>query len=890
MIGRRISHYEIEDKLGEGGMGEVWRASDTKLGRRVALKVLPAAFAADAERMARFRREAQVLASLNHPHIAQIFGLEEDGITHALVLELVEGPTLGDRIRAGRLAADEVLRIALQIAQALETAHEQGIVHRDLKPENVKLTGAGQVKVLDFGLAKAMEGSRPDTGVTQSPTISPVISGAMTAANVILGTAGYMSPEQARGQAVDRRADIWAFGVVAWEMLTGNRLFTGDTVSDTLAAVLRLEPDFGALPADTPPRLQRLLRRCLERDPLRRLRDIGDARIELEEILGGDLGERESAVEAAPPKRAVLFGVGAAALLLGAALGFLVQRGRTPAASELPVVKFEIPVPDLRTTLASGGTTTAISPDGRRIAYTSGGALWVRDLAELEPRELPGTAGAVLPFWSPDGEWIAYGARDKLYKIRVLGGGAPLAICEIENNFSPAAGGVWGEDGRIVFGDGGGPLWRVSAQGGDPDTLLALDPETEGDFHNVSALPGGKGLLFVVHRKGGTYDRIDLLADGRRRTLVFMEDEELVFPQWSPSGHLVFRRGPTNPGIWAVPFSLASLEPTGEPFLALPDATLPSLSRNGTMVLAAAAAASGSQLQWFGRDGEPGERIGSAQDQMSWFPLSPSGDRFVIRVIGEDIDLHVVDIGRHTQTRLTFTDASERFPTWSVDGRRIYYEDARDFPNSTMWVTNADGSGEPIEIGPGIGGAPSPDGRSFVYVLYAGSNDFDLWYRDLDETGLPIGEPRLFLDTPRATFAPSVSPDGRFVAYISDETGDDEVYLKPFPGGSGKWQVSVDGGFWPQWSADGTEIWYAAGDDLMAVSVETDPVRLGTPRLLFTRPDPPRAMPYGAPDAFSVTPDGNRFLVAVLPEGADDRRPTGLVVVQNWFAAFAGRE
>ncbi len=378
MIEKRLSHYEVEDKIGEGGMGEVYRASDTKLRRQVALKVLPTDFASDPERMARFQREAQVLASLNHPHIGQIFGLEEDSGTHALVLELVEGPTLADRIAAGRLPVDEIVKIALQIAEALESAHEQGVIHRDLKPENVKLTESGQVKVLDFGLAKAMEGSQPDQGMSQSPTISPAITGAMTAANVILGTAGYMSPEQARGQAVDKRADIWAFGVVVYEMCTGRRLFIGDTVSDTLAAVLRLEPEWDALPAETPAKVKRLLRRCLERDPIRRLRDIGDARITLEEVLAGDVEEPEAAAPIAPaaaePGRRVLFGAVAAALVAGAALGFLGQRSRQPAALELPVVKFEIPIPDLQTTLASGGTSAAISPDGRRIAYTPGRA------------------------------------------------------------------------------------------------------------------------------------------------------------------------------------------------------------------------------------------------------------------------------------------------------------------------------------------------------------------------------------------------------------------------------------------------------------------------------------------------------------------------------------
>jgi serine/threonine-protein kinase len=663
-------------------------------------------------------------------------------------------------------------------------------------------------------------------------------------------------------------------------------------VSDTLAAVLRLDPDFDSLPAATPAKIKRLVRRCLERDAIHRLRDIGDARIVLEEVLAGNLEEPEEVAPgptAARSGRGILVGAIVAALSVGAAVGFFAQRARQPAASELPLVKFQIPVPDLQTTLASGGTTVAISPDGGRIAFTSGDRLWIRDLTELQARALPGTDGAAMPFWSPDGEWIGYGDREKLYKIRVQGG-APLTVCEVENAFNPASGGAWGADGRIVFADGSGPLWSVSAQGGDPDTLLPL-AEGDADFHNVSALPDGKGWIFVVHGAANTFDRIDILADGERRELVFMENEELTFPTWSPSGHIVFQRSPTNPGVWAVPFSLSSLEVTGEPFLALPDAVLPSVSRNGTMVLAARAVANGSQLRWVDRQGKPGDRIGLVQAQMSYFPLSPEGDRLVIRVRGEDVDLYVVDVVRQTQTRLTIGDTSERFPRWSPDGSRIFYEDSREFPVSTMWVTNADGSGEPTEIGPGLQGSPSVDGRWLIYSLFVGEGtDWDLWYRSLGHDGLPTGDPVLFLDTPGIAVSPEISPDGRFVAYHSNETGDYEVYLKPFPSGSGKWQISVDGGYWPHWKADGTELYYVSGDDIMAVAVELDPVRLGTPELLFTRPNPINAMSFGWPDGFEVTPDGERFLIAVLPEDHAEEQDPGLVVVQNWYSELEERD
>ncbi|NNE42878.1 MAG: serine/threonine-protein kinase [Gemmatimonadetes bacterium] len=893
MVGKQLSHYDIQSKLGEGGMGEVYQASDTKLRRQVAIKVLPAAFAEDAERMARFQREAQVLASLNHPHIAQIFGLEEDAGVHALVLELVEGPTLGDRIKTGRMPLEEILKIAQQVAQALEAAHEQGVIHRDLKPDNVKLTSGGEVKVLDFGLAKAMESSADsDLGMTQSPTMSPAITGAMTGANVILGTAGYMSPEQARGQAVDKRADIWSFGVVVYEMLTGRTLFLGDTVSDTLAAVLRLDPDWDALPPGTPGKLKRLLKRCLERDPDQRLRDIGDARIALQEMIAGDLEEPEVVVAAASggTKRSTLFAAVGAAAVLAAVVGFFTAQGLQPPPAEPQLLKFRIPVSDLLTSLSDGGTTAAISPDGTRIVYTHDDHLWLRDLADLEPRQLPGTEGGTAPFWSPDGEWIGYGNQTRLYKVRIPGG-TPQPLCEVDHSFNPAAGGAWLPDGRIVFTDGSSPLFSVSSQGGDPDTLLHLTPDLDADFHNVSPLPDGRGLLFVLHRVDGTFDRIDLLtADGDRRPLVDMPGEQLVFPQWSPSGHIVFSRKPTNPGIWAVPFDLASLEVTGEPFLAVPDAGHPSVSLNGTMVLAQGSFLESNELAWMSRSGVSLGRIGRAEDRALFFRLSPTGDRVAVRSRGEDQDLYLLDVDRQTQTRLTATDdGREDWPAWTSDGRWLYYQLSENFPQVTIWRKAADGSGSAQEIGPGGWFGLSPDDRTLAYSLGqdgTSSNDWDIWYVHLDENGIPTGDPTLFLDTPSVTIYPQLSPDGRYVAYMSEETGQNEIYLKPFPTGPGKWQVSVDGGHWPRWSADGKTLYFARDQDIVAVSVELDPVRLGAPEVLFRRPDMIGTLPFGWPDGFDVTADGERFLIGVRPEGQEISEDRGLVVVQNWFAEF----
>jgi len=895
VIGRTISQYRIEEKLGQGGMGEVYRAADSKLRRDVALKVLPDTFAADPERMARFRREAQVLASLNHPNIGAIYGLEEVEGIHALVLELVRGPTLADRIGKGPLAIDEAMPIALQIARALESAHEQGIIHRDLKPENIKFTADGQVKVLDFGLAKALEGepaaAANGQSPTLSPTISPAITGAMTAANVILGTAGYMSPEQARGQAVDRRADIWAFGVCLFEMLTGRRLFVGETVSDTLASVLKVDPDWSTLPARTPRRVKRLLRRCLERDPKSRLRDIGDARIAIEEVLAGGVEEEEETARVGGgtgTRHRALAGIGA---LVVAAAAFLAGYLLRPDAPEPPVRKFVLPVPDLTASLGSG-TTVAISPDGSRIAYTSEERLWVRDLNHIEPRALPGTDGAVKPFWSPDGDWVAYGTASKLWKIRATGGD-PVAICELNGAFNPAAGGVWLDSGDIVFCDGNGPLLTISSQGGDPDTLLPLDPENDDDFHNVSGLPDGRGFVFVVHTKDDTYDRIDLFADGERRKVLEHDGQAVSLPCYSPSGHLLYHREPLNRGIWAVPFSLDELRVTGKPFLAIPDGNLPNVASDGTLVHSVGARVHEIQLFLVDRTGQDRTAVGDARQFGAAPALSPDGRRVAVTLFGENDDIWILDSQRGTQTRLTFDPGSQHWPAWSPDGRRIYYSDGEGNATYRIHVKAADGTGAPDSLGRGSMPSVSRDGRFLFYSLFdLERSTWDIHYYELGEDGLPTGESKAFLATDETEYGARLSPDGRYVAYHSWESGQIEIYLKRFPGGEGKWQVTIDGGNWPRWSEDGSELYFMKDTDLYVVPVQAEPsLSLGTPRVLFPRSTDSRTMPFGWPDAFDVSPDGEGFLIAEPVRDRDEPGgPEGLVVTENWFAEFRGAE
>jgi Tol biopolymer transport system component len=894
VIGRTISQYRVEEKLGQGGMGEVYRASDSKLRRDVALKVLPDAFAADPERMARFRREAQVLASLNHPNIGAIYGLEEMDGVHALVLELIEGDTLSDRLRRGPMSTDEALPVAIQIAAALDVAHESGIVHRDLKPENIKLTADGQVKVLDFGLAKAMTGDASSidaASASMSPTIvSPTITGAMTAANVILGTAAYMSPEQARGHTVDRRTDIWAFGVCLFEMLTGRRLFMGDTVSDTLASVLKVDPDWDSLPERTPARVHRLLRRCLERDPRNRLRDIGDARISLEETLAGE-DEQHDVVVAAGRPGARYWMTTAFAVLVAAAAAFLTGREQVPSGPEPALRKFVLPLSDLSTGF-SGATMTAISPDGKRIAYTSEGRLWIREMDRIDPRVIDGTEGAVRPFWSPDGEWIAYGTVNRLWKVRP-GGGNPSMICELSSGFNVAAGGVWEPDGTIVFCHGDGPLLAVSSQGGDPDTLLAADPDLDDDFHCVSGLPDNRGYLFVVHRRSGHYDRIDVLSNGERREVLTHPEQQIWSVCYSPTGHLLYRREPQNRGIWAVEFSLEELRTTGKPFLAIPEGDIPHVASDGTMVHTVGAAGRTSELVLMDRDGTNRTRLGEPQNFEPRPALSPDGRRIAVEIKAEGTNIWVLDSLRGTQTRLTFEDGDEFDPYWHPDGTRIYYVSGIGSENFQIWTKLVDGTEDAVSLGRGSGPRVSQDGRILLLNFYdLETQNWDIYQLPLGEDGLAAGESKPFLVTDAIEHGGDLSPDGRYVAYHSLESGQTEIYIKTFPEGRGKWQVTIDGGFWPQWSAAGDELFFMKGPDLHVVSVETErTLSLGTPQFVFSRKADTHLQPFGWPDSYSMTGDAQRFLVIEPTESNEDRAAArGLVVTQNWFSEFRDSE
>ncbi len=871
-----LAHYRLVERIGEGGMGVVWRALDTTLEREVAIKILPEAFAREEERLARFEREAKLLAALNHPNIAAIYGLHATAEARFLSLELVAGEDLSQRLARGALPLEEGLRVALQVASALEAAHESGIVHRDLKPANVKLAPDGRVKVLDFGLAKVFG---PDSGAeSASPSLSPTVTSAGTLAGTILGTAAYMSPEQAKGKAVDRRADIWAFGALLYEMLSGRRLFEGETISETLAAVIMKEIRWEALPQPTPPRVRRMLRRCMQRDPQSRLRDMGDARLLLEETLAGaDRDEAERGTEAGNRAGASGRRVLAAALVLaGVGAGFAAARMTRPAAAPARLVKFAVPVEDLG--------AAAISPDGRRLVYVAGDRLYVRDLDRLEARELVGTVGAAVPFWSPDGAWVGYGADDKLWKIPASGG-TPSVLCELpRGGWGMAAGAAWMPDGSIVFTTGDTGLLAVNDQGGDPLPFLDVVPETDDDFHDASALPAGRGVLFVVHRKGtdgGGFDTIGAFARGTRKTVLRVEGQRLWGPVYAPSGHVLFRREPTNPGVWAVPFSLDTLAATGEPFLVAAGGDFPTVSASGTLAYAQGGSSEPTQLVRVSRAGEVREPIGPPAESSPFPALSPDGSRVAVGVKEHGKwDLWVHDVARGTRSRLTF-DGEAFTPSWSPDGTRIAYATGTDTSNFELRLIPADGTGEPQKLGPGWFPQFTPDGSTLVYTALGSDGSGDLWSMPLEGERRPAP----LLAGPYAKTFSSVSPDGRHLAYVSQESGRWQVYLRPFPQGEGKWQVSVDGGLWPRWSRAGDRLFYAKGDDLMEVELSTVPApRLGQPRKVFTRKPSGVSLPFDWPPAFDMSPDGGSFVFLEGPQGG----PTveRLSVVLNWHEEF----
>jgi len=906
--GTRLGSYEILAPLGAGGMGEVYRAKDTRLAREVAIKVLPEEFFEGEERRQRFEREARLLAALNHPGIAAIYSFEEipssstSSSRHLLVMELVEGDDLAVRVVRGPLPLEESLSFAKQIAEALEAAHEKGIVHRDLKPANVKITPDGRVKLLDFGLAKIFESEA--TLSNPSISYSPTLTARGTAAGVILGTAAYMSPEQARGKPVDKRTDVWAFGCVLYEMLAGKRAFEGETVSDTLAAILRGEPDWAALPEQTPTAVRKIIRRCLVRDARQRLHDIADARLELEEssaaLSSGSSGQLPFEENPASPspnagrsasasrepgskKSLSVFLPWAIAAACAAAAGALALRARAPRAPA-SVVQFEVRVPEG----ASFGNSMALSPDGRRLAFVATDEkdverLYVRSFDSVAVQLLPGTEGARFPFWSPDGTSIAYFTGDRLARISVAGG-PPQTICPVTDG----RGGAWFPRGVIVFAPGTRvPLQRVSATGGIPVPATAFGSK---DYTHrwPRLLPDGVHFLYLClsddPARIGT--RVASLDSGGDAFVVSTRGKAEY-----DAGRLLYVR---ENSLYAQPFDAGRRKLSGEPGLVV-DGIVVEGDSGWTGLAAFSAAADGSvvyrrranprqRLTWFDRSGKSLGTIGDAAvlSEPFWFP---GAQRLGIAITDRRTDLPdiwQVDLARGTWTRLTFGPKANSTGMASPDGKSLYFSSNRD-GRMGLFRRPLDGSGgdEPL-LSSGLdkyGDLITPDGAWLVYEIPGAAGRNELWRLSLSSDH----KSELLLSMPQASVAHgSVSPDGKFLAYTSDETGRAEVYVQRFPPSGGKWQISTDGGDQALWRADGRELYFLSTDrKLMAVELSLGgEAQIGAPKVLF----PARVPANGISDnrsQYVPAPDGNRFLVLAT---ADEKQDQPAVVVLNWPA------
>ena len=874
-------------------MGEVYRGRDTKLDRDVALKVLPEEFFEDRDRVARFEREAKALAALNHPGIAAVHSFEAVDGRHILVMELVEGEGLDARIARGALPLDEALSIARQIAEALEAAHERGIVHRDLKPANVMLTPDGRVKLLDFGLAKALDAD-PGSGSSPQVTQSPTLTARATAAGIILGTAAYMSPEQARGRAVDKRADIWAFGCVLFEMLTDRRLFEGETVSDTLAAVLTREPDWECLPSSTPSAVRTLLRRCLARDPKLRLRDIGEARIAIAEAGSGAESAKSAVMPAAPVRRWRRALPWSLAVVLAAALALAAARGRAPAPRE-PVMRFDLAPPEGEGDLWIGSATPLLlSPDGTRLAVVAGKAmrwqLFLRSIDQQTPLPLPGTEGALDPFFSPDGRQIGFFANGVLQRTAVSGG-TPETICPAPND----RGGAWAEDGSILFTPTtDAPLFRVRAEGGAPAAVTTLDVKARERSHRwPDFLPGGKAALFsIAYEVGNPLDDAAVAVTtfaGRHRLLI----KGASFPRYAPTGHIVYaQRG----SLLAVPFDPVRLEVTGPPVPVADRVVMSrtkgdalfSFSRTGAFVYVSGdvSATEPGSLVWVDRHGSeqaltPERRVYLA------LRLTRDGRTVVAEIRDPSAGIWAYDIGRGTLSRLTFGGVSYN-PMPSPDGKSVVYEAVRD-GTAGLFRTGLDGAKEERLTSTKEAHIPSsfaPDGRSVAFTAGGRNGRSEIWTVSLegDRTPAPL------LQAPYNVGAGTFSPDGHSLAYISDESGRFEVYVRPHPGPGGRVQISTGGGVEPLWSPNGRELFFRNGDDFLAADIAKGAVlEAGRPRVLFSRRNPPggSGIRYDVIARYAVSPDGQRFLMS-KPDAVKGPGPVPRLVV-NWFEELKRR-
>jgi serine/threonine protein kinase/Tol biopolymer transport system component len=887
--GTRLGSYEIIAALGAGGMGEVYRARDTKLKRDVAVKVLPDQFARDTDRVARFRREAEFLATLNHPNIAAVYGLEEtDGLT-ALVLELVDGTTLADRIEQGPIPLDEALPIARQIANALEAAHEHGIIHRDLKPANVKLRHDGTVKVLDFGLAKSFEPTALPRVLTESPT---VLSPAPTLTGVILGTAAYMSPEQARGKTVDKRTDIWAFGCVLFEMLTGQKPFNGETLTDMVAAIVKNEPDWRALPPGTPVLIRSLIARCLRKDPAQRLHDIADGRLQIEEALNAPEGA-PAGVLAARNYREWAAWI-AVLLSLGVAL-FFAARPTSPSFSGDPI---SFPVFPPEGTAFSGSVNVtlnlpsfALSPDGRALAFSAAAlgarpVLWLRSMDQVGARQLAGTEDAQGPMWSPDSRWIGFFADGKLKKVPAAGG-AVQVITQISTDFR---GGTWGPEDRILFGSARDPIQSVSAVGGKPTPVTAFDEShIEGTHRNPQFLPDGQHFLYSIF--GINQDQNGVYVgslDGRTKKRLLPVNSTAVY---APPGYLLFVDGDT---LLGQAFDAQRLEVEGQPYLVAEHVgrnsaymSGVSASHAGTIAYAGTISQIG-RLTWMSREGVPQASTDTPEGDYTDFRLSPDEGRLAASLINRKngaIEIWLTDLARNSTFPVASGGVLTASALWSPDGARLAFRTNRK-GNVEFYTKSAAGGGidrpilaqqafRQIALSTLVPSDWSTDGK-IIFSAPSPASGYDLWLLPLTEDP----KPAKFVDSSRDQMHGNFSPDGHLVAYTSNESDKYEVVVETVPRSERKWSVSTNGGYEPRWRADGHEIYYLSDDrKLMAVSVGPGPT-FGVPRPLFQT-----HVPTGVTlmrTHYVPSRDGQRFLVNI----AADAVAQSITVVANWTATL----
>jgi serine/threonine-protein kinase len=904
--GTSLGPYKILSPIGAGGMGEVYRAQHVRLGREVAIKVLPESMADSPDRRNRFEREARVLATLNHPNIATLHGLEDCGDHTLLEMELVPGETLADRIQRGPLPPAEAVPVFKQIAEALEAAHEQGIIHRDLKPANVKITPEGRVKVLDFGLAKALEFESRSPESPQSPTFTT-----KTHEGMILGTAAYMSPEQVRGKMLDRRTDIWSFGCMLYEALTGHTPFAAETMSDTLAAVLKEEPDWRALPA-APLGLQRLVRRCLKKDPTARLHDIADARLELEETLN------ESAALVVPMPGHGTWRVSRRHAIVGAiltlvALAAIVQAWRLGRLESRPTAqsRFVVPLPAGFTLEHGPGQSLALSPDGTRLVFVAlerdgGTQLFVRALDSFEATAVPNTQGASAPFFSPDGRWVGFYANGALQKVSTEGG-SPLKICDAPAVWSAA----WGADQQIVFATAVAPngLRRVSADGGTPEELT-LPRGEQGELQHAfpQMLPGGQRVLFSILTKDGWEPAV--LSLNTKEWQVLRRGAAAYTPaHFSQSGHILYAQA--NGGLVAVPFdtSRGTLSGSAIPLLERID-----IGRSGGAPFAVAEA--GTLVYLPGRTDLPHRTLVMVDGEGRSTPLtsmrgpyghprlSRDGSHVAVAIESENgADVWIYDVRRGTRTRLT-GGGFNGFPVWSPSGAEVTFQSAASPGRFTIFSRDVNGNTEPqplladqpagglaagmASLLPGTvprPGAANPqvpmswsaDGTHLAFDERKPGAQRDIWVLTRGE------DPAPFVLTPFDEWSPAFSPDGQWLAYVSNESGRNEIYVQPYPGPGGKWAISSDGGTEPAWSPDGRELFYRRGDQLLAGSVQVKPVfSTGSTRVLF---EGPYDRIDGARD-YDVAPDGKRF-VMVRRDSAES--PQQFYVVSNWFEELKAR-